>query len=214
MIRNGQMKTVSIHAIAWALFITYEVLVTIVMGGKFYFRDYVFFYTLNICLFYFNADVVFRYASNLKNIAFVIVPLVILELTVYVILGETFNHILNEDPKGWSAFWNDALKALWRAIYFVGLSTGYWFFKRTIVKTKEANKFKILQLETEATKMQIEKDLAVSRVEYLQSQINPHFLFNTLNYIYNSVEKIAPDASNSILLLSEIMHYALSEIGE
>lgn len=48
-----------------------------------------------------------------------------------------------------------------------------------------------------------------SELAMLRSQINPHFLFNTLNNI-DSLVSIDPDkASNSIIKLSEIMRYML-----
>ena len=50
-----------------------------------------------------------------------------------------------------------------------------------------------------------------SELALLRSQINPHFLFNTLNNI-DSLVSINPDkASNSIIKLSEIMRYMLYE---
>ena len=45
----------------------------------------------------------------------------------------------------------------------------------------------------------------------LQSQINPHFLFNTLNNIDALIYKDQEKASDSIIKLSEIMRYILYE---
>lgn len=51
-----------------------------------------------------------------------------------------------------------------------------------------------------------------SEMKYLNSQVNPHFLFNTLNSIYAlSTEEDAPQTTESILQLSEIMRYPLNE---
>ncbi len=58
-------------------------------------------------------------------------------------------------------------------------------------------------------KAQLKNQSLTSELALLRSQINPHFLFNTLNNI-DSLVSINPDkASNSIIKLSEIMRYML-----
>jgi len=102
---------------------------------------------------------------------------------------------------------NDVLRTLWMALQLIIFSTGYWFLKRS-------NAARIAQLESEKSKSETEKNLAISRYAHLQAQINPHFLFNSLNFIYSSVMEISPDASQGILLLSEIMRYSLGKVAE
>ncbi|MBC7417056.1 MAG: histidine kinase [Pedobacter sp.] len=55
----------------------------------------------------------------------------------------------------------------------------------------------------------LENSLIQTQNNYLRSQINPHFLFNTLNFIYNDARKKAPIAADAIMNLSEMMRYAL-----
>jgi LytS/YehU family sensor histidine kinase len=43
----------------------------------------------------------------------------------------------------------------------------------------------------------------------LQSQINPHFLFNALNTLYGSIPREAPEARRMVLNLAEIFRYFL-----
>ncbi|TCD26559.1 hypothetical protein EZ456_13295 [Pedobacter psychrodurus] len=43
----------------------------------------------------------------------------------------------------------------------------------------------------------------------LDSNFNPHFLFNTLTYIYNSTHKSEPRAAEAVRYLSKLMRYAL-----
>lgn len=58
----------------------------------------------------------------------------------------------------------------------------------------------------EVKKKQLEMELA-----FLKSQINPHFLFNTLNNLYALTLKKSDDAPETILKLSNIMRYILYE---
>lgn len=58
---------------------------------------------------------------------------------------------------------------------------------------------------------QAEQEKAHAELSYLKAQINPHFLFNTLNTIYSLAIKNSPDTSEAVLKLSGMMRYVLSE---
>ncbi|HND88593.1 MAG TPA: sensor histidine kinase, partial [Saprospiraceae bacterium] len=53
-----------------------------------------------------------------------------------------------------------------------------------------------------------------SELRFLKSQINPHFLFNTLNNLYALTLKKSDAAPTIVLKLSEIMRYMLYECNE
>jgi LytS/YehU family sensor histidine kinase len=57
----------------------------------------------------------------------------------------------------------------------------------------------------------IEKEKVLTELSFLRSQINPHFLFNTLNNIYSLAEKGSDKTGGSILMLSSLMRYMLYE---
>jgi two-component system LytT family sensor kinase len=63
----------------------------------------------------------------------------------------------------------------------------------------------------EAQKMQLEVDKSQANFKFLKSQINPHFLHNTLNFLYAKSLPYSAELSEGILTLSDIMRYALSE---
>lgn len=63
----------------------------------------------------------------------------------------------------------------------------------------------------EAQKMQLEVDKAQANFKFLKSQINPHFLHNTLNFLYAKSLPYSAELSEGILTLSDIMRYALNE---
>jgi hypothetical protein len=60
-------------------------------------------------------------------------------------------------------------------------------------------------------KEQLEKQAVETELSYLKSQINPHFLFNTLNNIHTLVYKQAPTAPEAVLRLSSLMRYMIYE---
>src|SRR5258707_6884544 len=67
------------------------------------------------------------------------------------------------------------------------------------------------QLKKRAQLLLIEKQRA--ELNYLKSQTNPHFLFNTLNNIYSLSRDKSDQAPETILRLSKILRYMLYEAG-
>ncbi|WP_245829104.1 cache domain-containing sensor histidine kinase [Salipaludibacillus agaradhaerens] len=59
-----------------------------------------------------------------------------------------------------------------------------------------------------------EKELTRHRAELkaLQAQINPHFLFNTLEALYWTLEEKDEEASNMILTMAQLFRYTISDI--
>lgn len=68
-----------------------------------------------------------------------------------------------------------------------------------------------IKLKQTAQKLRIEKQEA--ELNYLKSQTNPHFLFNTLNNIYSLARDKSDLAAESILRLSKILRFMLYETG-
>jgi hypothetical protein len=57
----------------------------------------------------------------------------------------------------------------------------------------------------------IEKEKISAELSYLKAQLNPHFLFNTLNSIYALTVKKSDHAPESVMKLSSIMRYVVTE---
>ena len=55
------------------------------------------------------------------------------------------------------------------------------------------------------------KENAETELNFLKSQINPHFLFNSLNSVYFLIDKDNPDARNALHKFSEMLRYQLYE---
>ena len=63
----------------------------------------------------------------------------------------------------------------------------------------------------EKERQRLELELVSSQNAFLQAQINPHLLFNTLNFIHNEVLEVSETASEAIITLSDMMRYSLIE---
>jgi LytS/YehU family sensor histidine kinase len=69
--------------------------------------------------------------------------------------------------------------------------------------------YNYIKLKQAEQKLRIEKQEA--ELNYLKSQTNPHFLFNTLNNIYSLTRDKSDLAPESILCLSKILRFMLYE---
>lgn len=59
----------------------------------------------------------------------------------------------------------------------------------------------------------LEKEKMSAELNFLKAQINPHFLFNSLNNILFKIDKSNKDARDTLLNFSEMLRYQLYECG-
>jgi two-component system, LytTR family, sensor kinase len=74
-------------------------------------------------------------------------------------------------------------------------------------KKWQAQNQKVLEQRT----FQLEKEKMQADYLFLKAQINPHFLHNTLNFLYSLALDYSADLSEGILTLSAIMRYSLDK---
>lgn len=60
-------------------------------------------------------------------------------------------------------------------------------------------------------KQELQKEKSIAELSFLRSQINPHFLFNTINDIYSLTYQKSERAPEALLKLSELLRYMLRE---
>ncbi len=84
----------------------------------------------------------------------------------------------------------------------------YSFFHASI-----AVAIKVIKMwyENEKRVSEMEKAKLASELKMLKDQVNPHFMFNTLNNLYGLIGKNPIHAQESVLGLSRILHYMLYE---
>jgi two-component system, LytTR family, sensor kinase len=70
-------------------------------------------------------------------------------------------------------------------------------------------RFSIDWVEAQKYKNELIKERQASEIALLRSQVNPHFLFNTLNNIYSLVYSKSDEAPEAVMKLSSIMRYML-----
>ncbi|WP_114936596.1 sensor histidine kinase [Mucilaginibacter endophyticus] len=207
------------HILCWTIFITYEILfITTITGKAFGFSDYFLPYLINISLFYFHSGYVLGSGHKAQRPLPILIPGLILELLAYLLIikavADTESLIKGIRPVFFHFDKLAVLRSLWRGVYFILLSTAYWFARRSLAQQRQIAGMEYEKLKNLIEKKELEKNLIRSDNAYLRSQVNPHLLFNTLNFIYGAIYEISAEAAQSVILLSDIMRYSLNEIND
>jgi len=90
------------------------------------------------------------------------------------------------------SFYNFSISLFYMAFSLALFLSKEWYFQRERLRELEVEK-----LNTE--------------LEYLKSQINPHFLFNSLNTIFFQIDKANIDARNTLTKFSDMLRFQLYE---
>jgi len=108
------------------------------------------------------------------------------------LIGSIFlGSYLKANEKGW----HDVSKFFFFFIYTTGTGMAAFFLRRNMIIQRENDEKEKLQKEME--------------LNYLKEQVNPHFLFNTLNSIYSLARQQSPETPDLVMQLSELMRYQL-----
>lgn len=163
------------------------------------------YYLGNVPFFYLSA--IFLYPMLFRKRGFLLRKILVILIFV---LGFCLLHALANVVEQWSdgkaaifpvelSFYRNAM---FRFIYISGMSFAYYNALLGINKAKEANRMELQLLEKERNQAELEN-------AYLRSQINPHLLFNSLQFIEHQVQKGSDTAVKAVRLLGDVMHYSL-----
>jgi len=153
---------------------------------------------LLMILFYTNAfwllKTIVGYKNKIGRVVIVIGLMAFLILTNY-FSGLLFIRFTSINAHEWRRFqFNISLVFL----FVLGLSTAYFFSKEWI--------------KNELLRKQLESYQLTTEIKFLKSQINPHFLFNTLNNLFSMAqEKGNDELADGISKLSGMMRYMIYE---
>jgi len=158
--------------------------------------------TLSILLFYFNElYLIPRYFAQHQYKLYLV--LVIVLYTGIVLINTGFDHFyaisLFSSEK--EPLFSELLLNCLSKSFILSLSLGYGLSKNWVKSNK--------------LQQQLIRDKLVTELKYLKAQINPHFLFNTLNTAYSSAIKNNDDPTADIIeKISGLMRYVLYESNE
>jgi hypothetical protein len=198
------------HVLAWLGFFAYEQAIVVFTAGQQYNLHLVIpTYLLGIGLFYTNSDALMPqvYGRPRWGWHYALAGLALLALyaglrcLLYLKIAPRLGIPTPGPTYSLGSYW--AL-AFYRGTFLQLMSVGYWL-ARNAVRVEQQKRLQEQQLRM------TERSLMEANLAFLKSQINPHFLFNSLNFLYAQVYPHSENASKGILLLAETMRYALHE---
>ncbi len=103
----------------------------------------------------------------------------------------------------------------WGVIFFTatGITVGVVATMLLVYREREAHAYASLQT-SEASRFQLEKQVLAARLNLMQAQIEPHFLFNTLANVQHLVETNPPLAARTLESLIAYLRAALPQMRE
>jgi len=200
-------RQIFLHAAVWASILLFFMLMS--GNGQISYKSVVlivYFGLINIALFYINYLVILPKLLNNKKYLLCglsIAGLVLIAGIFKYGLATIFSDIVlvrGEKKQYHLTFWDYYLSAIFIGCFFMFLST--------------ALKFMVDWFVNEKIKANLENEKLSAELAFLKSQVNPHFLFNTLNNIYSLAYQQSDKTPAAILKLSEIMRYMLYESNE
>lgn len=90
-----------------------------------------------------------------------------------------------------------------KTIFWTDISRHFFLFSGVLLLS--------LILKINERLKQAHKEKINAELSYLKAQINPHFLFNTLNSIYSLAIQKSDETANAVVKLSGMMRYVLTE---
>ncbi len=102
--------------------------------------------------------------------------------------GKKEDYMINFSPRGF-------IQTMTYPFVFLGSTTGYKFFKTWI--------------EDQKTFADLQQEKLKSELNQLKNQVNPHFLFNTLNNLHVLIQTNPEKASQITLGLSDVLRYQI-----
>jgi two-component system, LytTR family, sensor kinase len=195
-----------LHVLLWLSYISINVTINKMqmLPGNFYFLDQTLKYIAPIAVFYVTAFFIFpRYPSSPVIIVAALLGTLMLEYIAHLLLYERLLPWLVNYPEQREIFTTHFfLSGFWWWLHYTLYGYAYWRYRKGIEAERQLR-------TTETARLQVEKEKVEIQYNYLRTQINPHFLFNTLNFLYGSTRNSSPAAAGAIIKLSNIMRYSL-----
>ncbi len=207
MKRTFRIKEVWIHLISWICLLSFPIGIALVQNGKIQpaFLSQIFF---NPIVFYANYSFLApKLLLKKKIVLYIFASIGFLILINFIVnkipVHAPFDRLDNLKHLKYSFPPPRNLRYAMRGIFFFAffLLGGIFCLMVDFYKRDKISK------ETEVQRTETE-------LQFLKAQLNPHFLFNSLNSVYSLVRNKSNDAPEAVLTLSELMRYMLYEANQ
>ncbi|MDQ7947437.1 MAG: histidine kinase [Pedobacter sp.] len=210
--KNTNKASIILNSLFWAIIISYITIITYISKENVTSRDYLIHYIgfglLNVSIFYINyifliPDLI---KKRKKYWLYVVAFLMLIILSTVI---KTAIAVLNPEEMMQYGSAENRHK-IGANVYAIGcvFIAGFFLVSSCIIK------FSVDWFSNESVQRNLEAERKSMELQFLKSQLNPHFLFNSLNNIYSLAYQKSDKTADAVLKLSEIMRYMIYESND
>lgn len=209
---NSNWKTVFIHLVVWVIYLSINNALLFSSDlAHLYIRQMPFTFSLVAILFYTNVYAIVEPCVRRKQYVRLVLYSLLLLIAYIGIRYWLFYTLL--PALGIRTVYSQSFvminkflpDSLWLAMQYLLFSYGYWFALYSI-RLEQARR----QHDQQIAALQAEK--AQAELAFLRAQLNPHFLYNTLNFFFADALMTSPRLADSIMALSQMLR-SVSEVS-
>ncbi|WP_342328924.1 sensor histidine kinase [Pedobacter sp. FW305-3-2-15-E-R2A2] len=200
----NKKKQVLIHILCWTLLLGYYYIGDIINNN---WRDEVWHFDVTINFLHiveFYICYLWVYPCYLRKSKIPqLIAGVVFTMAVFISMRYLLEEVLNRHFFGFGNYSQNTtvLYYIRDNLYF---GTSYIVIAAAVWSTQNAFK-------NEKMNQQLRVEAEKAELSFLKSQINPHFLYNTLNYIYSLALPVSDKLAAAVIRLSDLMRYTLTE---
>lgn len=196
------------HILFWIVWIGTTQMVVLVTSGEINILPSLVYYIPSIGWFYFCSFVLFKgfFANHKARISKLLV--LIFAFPVYHFVR--YLAILFYGQYDVVEFFKNREEIGYSIAYYMQytiFAVGYAYFIYSLERQKRIQ-------ELELNNRQLEIQQLHTEYNFLKAQVNPHFLYNTLNTLFSHAQYYSEELANNILKLSEIMRYSIEGLDK
>ncbi len=206
--------TIIIHVIFWLFLVMICIFATVNSEKQTSWHEILvhfgYYGLINVSIFYINYTLLIpqlvrerkRYGLYIVSIVLLIVFMTVLKTLVALLYSDIILTYI-QDQTG-KKLYTEIPQYIFRAVFI----SGFFIVISSLIK------FAADWFGNERVQRQLESEKKDMEIQFLKSQLNPHFLFNSLNNIYSLAYQKSDKTADAVLKLSEIMRYMIYESND
>ncbi|WP_089739084.1 sensor histidine kinase [Chryseobacterium jejuense] len=194
-----------LHVFYWAMFVVGTIIVPEIYSKREYSILRITYFITSFVCFYFNYIFIVPIFFDIKKLYKILIGFSI-SVTCFVLVRYFTDEVIlkyffgiSNYPEG-TEFWYYFFDNIYNSVTSIFISTVFCLFK--------------IYSSLDAERLQLVEEKKNAELKALKTQINPHFIFNTLNNIYSLVYQKSEKALPAIEELGQLLRYSTKDLEE
>lgn len=198
-----------LHSLFWTIILSFILIISVISNDTHTKIDYIISYVvygiINVSIFYINYFILIPGLIKKRKKYWLYIILFFVIIFVAAILKTVIAVLYHDDVLVANSRKGKIDIPIERFVFFVTFISGFFLISSCIIR------FALDWFANERIQRNLESERREMELQFLKSQLNPHFLFNSLNNVYSLAYQKSDKTADAILKLSEIMRYMIYE---